>query len=212
MTRAIVPAPASALPVERPRPLVRLGGTWLRSLSRFVSFARERSPESRIDRARSTHARILYLRSFAGADSARILREAVAPAVTSTGSLACLVHPSQKEAARASKPWGRAPWTTLGAGIADPDWRAWYLQQLESAMAVIVDAPFVSPSTQWEIDVARGALGRDRVAVIAPRGQGWHFPGFLVFEVRAERLPDLDAALARWIGWVLEVWLDTLAD
>jgi len=150
---------------------------------------------------RLARAPVLYLRSFAYADSARILGEVVAPAASRVAVVAALIHPSQTTASLNQRT--HEAWTPLTFGVSNDQWREWYLKELESALAVVVDAGVLSEHTRWELDNAGRILGRDRVMVVGPAGTVGLLPDYWVIEYDTADLRAARNSLTQWLERVV---------
>ena len=91
--------------------------------------------------------------------------------------------------------------------VAESDWRDWFISQIDSSLAVVVDATILRSSTRWELEMALKILGTDRVAVLVPKDQRHETFGGQVIEYDPQRIPESKAQLADWIdGVVLELF------
>jgi hypothetical protein len=143
---------------------------------------------------------VLFLRSFSNRAAAATLAKAVAPAVSRTGVLAALVHPSQTAAALNSSV--HYAWGALALVQPNQSWQNWFVRQVHQSMAVVVDASELGESTAWELSVAVEVLGRDRVALLVRRGTPAPSCNCLIFEYDPTDYKALKKMLAAWIEWV----------
>jgi hypothetical protein len=143
---------------------------------------------------------VLYLRSFSSKESASLLADVVAPALVRTCALTSLVHPSQTNAALQSRV--HPAWGASAFAVSDAQWQAWYVAQLETALAVIVDASDLSLSTAWELETAAAMLGPTRVAVLLPESSSPPAVNCTVLRYAPSR-QWLAAEATKWIDGVL---------
>ncbi len=144
---------------------------------------------------------VLFLRSFAHKSTGLIFGNIVLPALYRRAVVVTLVHPSQTGAEL--NQLVHMAWTPSIFSVPNERWEEWFKRRLSTALAVVVDATVLTPSTEWELKTAASVVGADRVAVLAPKGLRKYLSNCTLIEFSSDDPKAARPAVEQWMDGVM---------